>query len=303
MFVIEVKNLSKKYKNFHAVNNLSFNIEKNSVVGLIGPNGAGKTTTMKMLMGLIKKSEGSIKILGKKIEYGVIPDDVIYLQDVPGFYDFLTAEEYLSFILNINKNKLNEEKIKETLKLVGLYDDKDKRIGKFSRGMRQRMGIAASIVSDPKILILDEPVSALDPIGRKEIFDQISKLKEKMTIIFSTHILDDVERVCDKVILINNGVKIKEGTIKAIKKEYITNVIEVIFSSKKDLNEFKKKIEINDGIDFFINELKVIINDNDINSVSKRLFSFILENNIAIESFIVKSPSLEEIFIKEVVKR
>ncbi len=303
MFVIEVKNLSKKYKNFHAVNNLSFNIEKNSVVGLIGPNGAGKTTTMKMLMGLIKKSEGSIKILGKKIEYGVIPDDVIYLQDVPGFYDFLTAEEYLSFILNINKNKLNEEKIKETLKLVGLYDDKDKRIGKFSRGMRQRMGIAASIVSYPKILILDEPVSALDPIGRKEIFDQISKLKEKMTIIFSTHILDDVERVCDKVILINNGVKIKEGTIKAIKKEYITNVIEVIFSSKKDLNEFKKKIEINDGIDFFINELKVIINDNDINSVSKRLFSFILENNIAIESFIVKSPSLEEIFIKEVVKR
>ena len=220
MKVIEISKLSKKYQNEYAVKDLSFNIEKNTIVGLIGPNGAGKTTTMKLLMGLIKKNAGKIKISGHEINYGIIPEDVRYLQDVPGFYDYMTPFEYLKFILEINNYQDDDvtSKIKEALKTAGLYDAKNKRIGKFSRGMRQRIGIASNIISNPKILILDEPVSALDPIGRKEIFEQMSQLKKKMTIIFSTHVLDDVERVCDKIILINKGLKIKEGTIKEIKK-------------------------------------------------------------------------------------
>jgi ABC-2 type transport system ATP-binding protein len=304
--IIEVNNLSKKYQNEYAVKDLNFTIEKNSVVGLIGPNGAGKTTTMKLLMGLIKNSGGNIKIANKDITYGVIPDDVRYLQDVPGFYDYMTAFEYLNFILNINNytHKNLKEKINNSLKLVDLYDSKDKRIGKFSRGMKQRLGIAANIISDPKILILDEPVSALDPIGRKEIFDQINKLKNKMTIIFSTHVLDDIERVCDKIILINKGAKIKEGSISEIKKDYIKNIIEIIFANKKGFNQFKESFVINtNNITFIPKELKVFINDKDINLISQLVFSFLANNNIQIESFIIKKPTLEEIFIEEVLAK
>ena len=300
MKVIEVSNLSKKYQNEFAVNDLSFSIDEKSVVGLIGPNGAGKTTTMKLLMGLIQKNSGKIKILGSEINYGEIPAGVRYLQDVPGFYDYMTANEYLKFILEINNYDGDKvEKINDTLKLAGLYENRDKRIGKFSRGMRQRIGIAGSIISSPKILILDEPVSAMDPIGRKEIFDQINKLKEKMTIIFSTHVLDDVERVCDKVIIINNGLKIKEGSIKEIKKGYLKNILEIVFFDEKGFDVFVKNFKT-DNISFVKEELKVYFNE--VNSVSKKIFSFLVDNNIEIESYIIKKPTLEEIFVEEVLK-
>ncbi len=304
MKIIEVSKLSKKYQNEYAVKDLSFTIEKNNVVGLIGPNGAGKTTTMKLLMGLIKKNDGKIKILGKEITYGVIPDKVRYLQDVPGFYDYMTAFEYLKFILDINGYKGTDinKKINDTLKQSGLYDAKDKRIGKFSRGMRQRIGIAANIICDPEILILDEPVSALDPIGRKEMFEQISRLKKQMTIIFSTHVLDDVERVCDKVILIHKGEKIKEGSIKDLKKTYIKNILEISFINKEGFHKFLNKFTINQKeINAVEEELKIYINSENLKELSKKIFVFLVDNDLEVESIIIKKPTLEEIFVKEVL--
>ena len=304
MKVIEVSNLSKKYQDEYAVNDLSFSVEKNSVVGLIGLNGAGKTTTMKLLMGLIKSNGGKIKILDKDITYGMIPDDVRYLKDVPGFYDYMTAFEYLKFILDINNYQGSDttDKINNTLKQSGLYEDRDKRIGKFSRGMRQRIGIASSIISDPKILILDEPVSALDPVGRKEMFEQISKLKEHMTIIFSTHILDDVERVCNKVVLIKDGSKIKDGSIKEIKQTYIKNILEVTFMNEEGYNKFSKDFSIDKNkVSFVEEDLKIYLDSDDLKILSKKVFVFLTDNDIEIESLIIKKPTLEEIFIKEVL--
>ena len=149
---------------------------------------------------------------------------------------------------------------------------------------------------------MDEPVSALDPIGRKEIFEQIKQLKKRMTIIFSTHVLDDVERVCDKIILINRGSKIKEGSITDIQKNYVKNILEIVFTNDKALTYFVNNFKMGKvQTEVVADELKVFISSEDLSLVTKKVFQFLLDNDIKIESLIVKKPTLEEIFVKEVV--
>ncbi len=149
---------------------------------------------------------------------------------------------------------------------------------------------------------MDEPVSALDPIGRKEIFEQIKQLKKRMTIIFSTHVLDDVERVCDKIILINRGSKIKEGSINDIQKNYVKNILEIVFTNDKALTYFVNNFKMGKvQTEVVADELKVFISGEDLSLVIKKVFQFLLDNDIKIESLIVKKPTLEEIFVKEVV--
>lgn len=303
MKAIEVSNLTKKYDQKYALNDLSFSIPVGSVCGFLGPNGAGKTTTMKLLMGLIKNDGGQISILGKNIDYGNSHSDIRFLQDVPNFYSFMTAYEYLKFICQLNKidNNKIDKKIDDILELVNLKDSKKKRVGKFSRGMKQRIGIAANIISNPKILLLDEPVSALDPIGRKEVFDLIENLKEKMTIVFSTHILDDIERVCDRIVLINNGKKIIDGTIGEVKQNYLKNTIEIKFINKTNCDKFKKgfkrgNIELKDDI-----TIKITDKD-DIMKLQKDIIDYLSLNDISVMNLGVITPTLEEIFVSEVVK-
>jgi len=185
------------------------------------------------------------------------------------------------------------------LELVGLSDVKNKRIGKYSRGMKQRLGIAGSIIPKPKILLLDEPISALDPIGRKEIFELLSKLRGKMTIVFSTHIIDDIERVSDKIIIINKGKKVLDGSVSELKAKHLTNIIEIKFENPKDLNKFKKTF--NKNIEFEVDgeKLKFKIESLDCQT---EIFRILNKEKINILGFNVLIPTLEEIFMDEVKK-
>ena len=307
MSTIKVVNLTKKYDYNYALNNLSFEVPSGSVCGFLGPNGAGKTTTMKLLMGLTTKDSGQISILDKDVTYGEPLDDVRFLQDVPTFYPYMTAYEYLDFICQLNniESPKKEKKINDILKLVGLSESRDKRIGKYSRGMKQRIGIAANIISNPKILLLDEPVSALDPIGRKEIFTLIDNLKKKMTIVFSTHILDDIEKVCDRVIIINRGKKIIEGSIDEVKKKYLKNMIEVKFITKKDMLSFQKDFNIKDNTQYTIDSDNITIKiiNHDVNAIQQKIIGILNKNKMSVMSMKIITPTLEEIFMGEVVNK
>ena len=294
--VIEINNLTKIYDNKKVINDLSFDIPEYSICGFLGPNGSGKTTTFKLLTGLIKNNGGSIKILDEAISLDNHSKYLRYLQDVPEFYNYMSTYEYLKFICHLNNLDNIDSLIDEVLELVGLINVKKKRIDTFSRGMKQRLGIASNIIAKPKILLLDEPISALDPIGRKEIFTLLNKLKGKMTILFSTHIIDDIEKVCDRIIVINNGKKLIDGKLQDIKNNYFTNFIEIVFIRKKDLNIFISNAKFK----YTINDLTLKIEESA--NIQDNIFKILSDNKINISKFNVFTPSLEDIFIKEVLK-
>ena len=285
--VLEIKNLTKKYGNKVILDNISFSLEKGKVCGFLGPNGAGKTTTMKIIVDLLEKDGGQILYDNAT--------KISYLQDVPQFYEFYTISEYLEFLLSLNDNN-DLKKIDEVLKLVGLTKEKDKVIKRLSRGLRQRLGIAASIINDPDILILDEPVSALDPIGRKEIFDLINKLKGKMSIIFSSHILSDAERICDQIIIIDGGKILLDKKVNEI--SISTNKLIIEFMNGEDLDKFKKKY----GKEIEVNSNLVEIESDDINNEQLIIFDILLKNKICVNSIDIKKQGLEDIFVSEVSK-
>ena len=196
MDILEINGLSKKFGSNHIIKDLNLKVSENSICGFIGENGAGKTTTMKMILGFLKPDSGDIKVCGEKVTYGETKTNrfIGYLPDVPEYYGYMNPVEYLKLcgqITGMSKKEI-KEKTDELLELVGLDAHKKRRIGRFSRGMKQRLGIAQALLNEPKLLICDEPTSALDPIGRKEILDILLKVKEKTTVIFSTHILSDV---------------------------------------------------------------------------------------------------------------
>jgi len=301
MIAIKIENLNKSYDKKKVVEDLSFEVPLNSICGFLGPNGAGKTTTFKLITNLTKKDSGNIEILGKKVTSNTQSKDIRFLQDVPEFYNFMNAYEYLTFICKLNKLNNIDKRVKETLELVGLSNVRKKRISKYSRGMKQRIGIAGSIIPNPKILLLDEPVSALDPIGRKDIFDLLNKLRGKMTIVFSTHIIDDIERVSDRIIIIDKGKKVLDGTPKELKAKYLTNIIALRFNNKSDRNKFKKVFNIKDIKVEEIEEdiLKLVVTDL---KIQNDIFNILNKEKINILAFNILTPTLEEIFIEEVTK-
>lgn len=218
--VLEVKKISKSFKNKQVITNLSFNVLQNSILGFVGRNGAGKTTTMKMIMDFLKPDNGAIIFCGEDITKTKkrYCNKIGYLPDVPEYYDFFTPMQYMMFcgeISNMPKNDC-KQKAEEILKMVGLENDKNRKIRGFSRGMKQRLGVAQALLNDPELMICDEPTSALDPLGRKEVLELLKKAKEQTTVIFSTHILSDVERICDYIGIIENGEMVRYGTIEEL---------------------------------------------------------------------------------------
>jgi len=223
MDMLGISGLHKRFGDKNVLNGLDLAVPEHSIFGFIGKNGAGKTTTMKTVLGLLKADSGQIVVNGKKVVYGQTATNryIGYLPDVPEFYPFMTAPEYLRFCGEISgMNRADSEKrCKELLTLVGL-DKETHRIKGFSRGMKQRLGIAQALLNRPKLLICDEPTSALDPVGRKEILDILLAVCEQTTVLFSTHILTDVERICTDVALLNGGVAEVQGKLADIKKKY-----------------------------------------------------------------------------------
>ena len=223
MEMLRIEGLYKRFGDKQVLNGLHLSVPEHSIFGFIGKNGAGKTTTMKTVLGLLKADAGEITVNGEKAVYGETATNryIGYLPDVPAFYPFMTALEYLRFCGEISgmERSENEARCKELLELVGLGDEKH-RIKGFSRGMKQRLGIAQALLNRPKLLICDEPTSALDPVGRKEILDILLAVREQTTVLFSTHILSDVERICTDVAFLNQGVIEMQGKLSEIKTKF-----------------------------------------------------------------------------------
>jgi ABC-2 type transport system ATP-binding protein len=219
--VIEIHGLSKIYKNVPALKSLNLDVHQNSIFGFLGPNGAGKTTTIKLMLGLIRPSAGSASIFGMdSVTQSVdIRARIGYLPQDPRFYEYMTARRTLRFTAGFffkGPEKAIEERVDEMLDLVDLEDKADRPIKTFSGGERQRLGIAQAQVNYPDLLILDEPAASLDPLGRRDVLEVMSKLRKYTTIFYSTHILDDVQRVSDTVAILNKGELVAQGSIEEL---------------------------------------------------------------------------------------
>lgn len=255
--VVEVKNLAKTFslgffrKQVHAVRGVSFEVRKGEIFGLVGPNGAGKTTTLKMLMGLIQPSSGTATILGEPIHTLASRAHVGYLPEISYYYDYLKPEEILDFYGRLYGLDAAQraKRVDALLTRVGLDHARGRPLRKFSKGMLQRIGLAQAIIGEPDVVILDEPQSGLDPIGRKEVADLIRELKgQGKTIFFSSHILSDVERICDRVAVLIQGELVDVGPMHAllsprtIATEIVTGMLEA--SQRSDLLEQVEELEI-----------------------------------------------------------
>jgi ABC-2 type transport system ATP-binding protein len=219
--VIETRGLTKTYKGVQALKPLDLQVHQNSICGFLGPNGAGKTTTIKLLLGLAQPTGGSGRVFGKDIEKesDEIRRRVGYLSQDPRYYEYMTARETLRFVARFfyeGPRAEIESRVAETLDMVGLADKADRPIKTFSGGERQRLGIAQAQVNYPDLLILDEPAASLDPIGRRDVLEVMERLRKHTTIFYSTHILDDVQRVSDTVVILNKGALVAQGPIEEL---------------------------------------------------------------------------------------
>jgi ABC-2 type transport system ATP-binding protein len=220
-YVIETHQLSKTYKKIQVLQPLDLKVQANSICGFLGPNGAGKTTTIKLLLGLARPTSGDGKVFGLDIvkENDQIRCRVGYLAQDPRFYEYMTARQILRFTASFfyeGRRAAIEQRVSETLDLVGLADKADRPVKSFSGGERQRLGIAQAQVNYPDLLILDEPAASLDPQGRHDVLDVMERLRKHTTIFYSTHILDDVQRVSDTVVILNHGKLVAQGPIEDV---------------------------------------------------------------------------------------
>ena len=237
MDVLAIERLSKRFGDKCVLSDLSFSVGEHSIFGFIGKNGAGKTTTMKAILGLLPIDSGEIRVLGERVTYGQTPTNrhIGYLPDVPAFYPYMTAPEYLTFcgeLAGMDRAAI-KTRTGELLERVGLSGE-GHRIGGFSRGMKQRLGIASALLHRPRLLICDEPTSALDPIGRSEILDILLAVREEATVIFSTHILSDVERIATDVALLDGGSIRLCGALTEIKEKYRCNEYCLLLEKEED---------------------------------------------------------------------
>jgi ABC-2 type transport system ATP-binding protein len=241
MPAIEILGLEKIYsvgfwrkKPKRALQPLQLSVEQGEIFGFLGPNGAGKTTTLKILMGLVYPTAGSARILGMEINNPHMKAQIGFLPEQPYFYDYLTARELLEYYGRVSgvSSETRSKKVEEMIERVGLRGSADVQLRKFSKGMLQRVGIAQAILHDPKVVFFDEPMSGLDPIGRREVRDLIEQLKQEgKTVFFSTHILSDAEALCDRVAIINLGELRRVGSISELTAN-VCGKVEIVWHGK-----------------------------------------------------------------------
>jgi ABC-2 type transport system ATP-binding protein len=294
---ISVTNLSKNFGAQKAVNDISFNIGKNEIVGFLGPNGAGKSTTMKMITGYLKPDKGSIEVCGISVQNQptATQKKIGYLPESNALYTDMYVKEYLSFVGSVYKIDNLQSSVNDVVALVGLTKEAHKKIGQLSKGYKQRVGIAAALVHNPEVLILDEPTSGLDPNQIIEIRDIIKKLAENKTVIFSSHIMQDVEAICDRVIIINKGqivaddqlsnLKNKSNENQMVSVEFKEKISSDLFSGIKDCMAIKE-----------ISQNKFNFETKNAASIRKQIMELCLSHNLNIVSLNSESNNLEAIF-------
>ena len=287
--ILRAENLVKKYGRNVVVKDACLSLEAGKIYGLLGPNGAGKTTIMKMMVNLLKADGGKIVCEDVKIKY---------LMDVPKFYEYMKVEEYLMFLLDINKDNNKKEKLDELLTIANLVEHRSKKIRQLSRGLRQKLGIASVLVSDVDVLVLDEPVSALDPLGRKDVLDLIASLRGKIAVVFSSHILEDIEKVCDHIILINKGKIILDDDCSVILKQ--DEEVLVRCETREQTQLLKSVLE---NCEFSVSRANTIcVKYEDLMKTQQEILKQAKKLKVTVELMEKKKLSLEEVFLEEVRK-
>jgi ABC-2 type transport system ATP-binding protein len=293
---IKVSGLSKVYGEQIAVDDISFSIEQGEIVGFLGPNGAGKSTTMKMITGYLEPDGGEIEVAGCRLKAAPLEarKKIGYLPEANPLYYDMYVREYLDFIAGVHEVKDPKQAIEHVITLTGLTPEKHKKIGQLSKGYKQRVGLAAALIHNPDVLILDEPTSGLDPNQIIEIRDVIRKLGQNKTVLFSSHILQEVEALCDRVIIINKGKLVADDQLKNLSQANTGTQVRVSFKESLE-EEWLKRLpavvsaQKKDSYTW-------LLETGDPDALNKQVMELALQHNLNIVSLHSESRNLEEVF-------
>lgn len=290
--ILSLKNLDKKFGRVHAVNNLSFDIEKGNVYGILGPNGSGKSTTLGIILNVVNKTSGEFSWFDGNLSTHQALKKVGAIIERPNFYPYMTAIQNLSLICKIKE--ISTEKINEKLKIVNLFERRNSKFKTYSLGMKQRLAIASALLNNPEILILDEPTNGLDPQGIHEIREIIQKIaKNGTTILLASHLLDEVEKVCSHVVVIREGVKLYSGRVDEMSTSH--GLFEINTNEPKNklisiLNNNSNIGSVKEEGDLVVAYLTTEMEATDINN-------YLFKNGITVSHLVKRKPSLEEQFL------
>jgi len=295
---ITISNLTKNYGDQKAIDNISFTAANNEIVGFLGPNGAGKSTTMKIVTGYVKADSGNVIVNGIDVNTNSVEakKQIGYLPEGNPLYHEMYVREYLNFIAEIHQIKTNRKKrIEEVIDITGLRIESNKKTGQLSKGYKQRVGLAAALIHNPGVLILDEPTSGLDPNQIVEIRQVIKNLGKDKTVLFSSHILQEVESICDRVVIINKGSIVADDTLSNLRvANNAYHIVMVQFSAAVDPQELLKL----DGVQKIDEENSFLykIQTSDPENIKRQILKLSLEKNLNILSLQSEVKSLEEVF-------
>lgn len=297
MKCLQVEQLTKQFGTQTVVDHLSFELIEHTATALIGPNGAGKTTTLSMLTGLLIPTKGSIIMPNVKD----IRKEIGFLPQYPQYFSWLTALEFVEMAACLNDVPKKEAKLKaqKILEFVGLGKSLNKKIGIFSGGMKQRLGIAQALVHEPKLMLLDEPVSALDPVGRREMMNLLKMIQEKTTVLYSTHILNDAEEMTDQVLFLLEGKLVEKGLLSDVQTRYDEPKIKIQFKQPQDALRFKNKLQFDGQIEGNIVYISIINGSPSMQNIIELLST----NYFDVVKIEHVTTSLEEIFMKVALKK
>lgn len=291
--ILSLKNLDKKYGRVHAVNNLSFDIQKGNVYGILGPNGSGKSTTLGIILNVVNRTAGSFSWFDGNLSTHEALKKVGAIIERPNFYPYMTASQNLKLICKIKD--VSFDKIDEKLKIVNLYERKDSKFRTFSLGMKQRLAIASALLNDPEILILDEPTNGLDPQGIHEIRQIIKEIaKNGTTILLASHLLDEVEKVCSHVVVIRKGVKLYAGRVDEM------TASKGLFELKVEENKTQllELLENHASIASVKEEDGTYIATLNQEMSATEMNAFLFQNKVTLSHLIKRKPSLEQQFLQ-----
>lgn len=293
---IVVDNLLKVYGDQKAVNNISFSVGKGEIVGFLGPNGAGKSTTMKMITGYLEPDSGIAKVCDINVAEDPLAAKrkIGYLPEANPLYFDMYVKEYLEFIAGIHGVDSRKKKVEEVITLTGLTVERKKKVGQLSKGYKQRVGLSAALIHSPEVLILDEPTSGLDPNQIVEIRNVIKQQGQNKTVLFSSHILQEVEAICDRVIIINKGLIVADDRLTNLQRKDSNNVVRVSFKEPLEAEWLQRLTNVRtvNKVDTYTWQIE----GGDANEVKKQLLELSLQHNLNIVSLQTEGGSLEEIF-------
>jgi len=296
MSFLQVDKLLKMYGPQKAVDNISFTVNKGEIVGFLGPNGAGKSTTMKIITGYLTPDAGTAQVCGINVQDNPIEvkKKIGYLPEANPLYYEMYVREYIAFVAGVHKISNSRQAIDNVIELTGLTAERKKKIGQLSKGYKQRVGLAASLVHNPEVLILDEPTSGLDPNQVIEIRNLIKAQGRDKTVLFSSHILQEVQAICDRVIIINKGVLVADDNLAHLQKGAKTNVLNVAFKTPVNALLLESLPAVMSAKK--VSELEWQLTSGNIDDARKQLLGLAINKNLDIVSLGTKGDNLEEIF-------